>query len=372
MKRNNLYLSLILVVFTLFSCTHRSYRMQTQVNRDGSCVRSISVETRDSAFIAGDTTANPLPIQLDTTWTVECYNGQQKVTWPVVNFALFQTDTLPRLTIVASRRFPSVEAMAENFHFNHGLWSVCKPSIIFKKEFRWFYTYYIYTATYKELQDKGPVPLDNYLNKEEQMIWLQGNDDAFRGMNGIEMNDKLDKLEAKFGEWYNRSIYEINWEVIHHFASLQGDTACLQCLKELKNSVYKKHSSEKGDSMGDADIEEVCNMFDKACSTKYFSDLYKTNKEMMDALCEEKINIAEIFYHAIQFELTMPGRLLTSNAKVLKDDVVIWKIDGFRLLAGDYVLTAESRIINYWAFGITLFIMLFALGVFIKLYRKRS
>ena len=80
MKRNNLYLSLILVVFTLFSCTHRSYRMQTQVNRDGSCVRSISVETRDSAFIAGDTTANPLPIQLDTTWTVECYNGQQKVT----------------------------------------------------------------------------------------------------------------------------------------------------------------------------------------------------------------------------------------------------------------------------------------------------
>ena len=83
MKRNNLYLSLILVVFTLFSCTHRSYRMQTQVNRDGSCVRSISVETRDSAFIAGDTTANPLPIQLDTTWTVECYNGQQKVTWPV-------------------------------------------------------------------------------------------------------------------------------------------------------------------------------------------------------------------------------------------------------------------------------------------------
>ena len=69
MKRNNLYLSLILVVFTLFSCTHRSYRMQTQVNRDGSCVRSISVETRDSAFIAGDTTANPLPIQLDTTWT---------------------------------------------------------------------------------------------------------------------------------------------------------------------------------------------------------------------------------------------------------------------------------------------------------------
>ena len=101
-------------------------------------------------------------------------------------------------------------------------------------------------------------------------------------------------------------------------------------------------------------------------------ELNKTNKEMMDALCEEKINIAEVFYHAIQFELTLPGRLLTSNAKVLKDNVVIWKIDGFRLLAGDYILTAESRVINYWAFGITLFMMLFVLGIFIKLYRRRS
>mgnify|MGYP001649850244 CR=1 FL=1 len=46
--------------------------------------------------------------------------------------------------------------------------------------------------------------------------------------------------------------------------------------------------------------------------------------------------------------------------------------DGFRLLAGDYILTAESRVINYWAFGITLFMMLFVLGIFIKLYRRRS
>ena len=92
----------------------------------------------------------------------------------------------------------------------------------------------------------------------------------------------------------------------------------------------------------------------------------------MDNMCEQKIKIAEVFYHAIQFELTLPGRLLTSNAKVLKDNVVIWKIDGFRLLAGDYILTAESRVINYWAFGITLFMMLFVLGIFIKLYRRRS
>ncbi len=92
------------------------------------------------------------------------------------------------------------------------------------------------------------------------MIWLHGNDDAFRGMNGIEMNDKLDKLEAKFGEWYNRNVYDDqlgSHPPLHLYKRYRF--AC-SVWRKLKDSVYKKHSSEK-DSMGDADIEEVCGMF---------------------------------------------------------------------------------------------------------------
>ena len=48
----------------------------------------------------------------------------------------------------------------------------------------------------------------------------------------------------------------------------------------------------------------------------------------------------------------------------------IWGIDGFRLLAGNYILNAESRVINYWAFGVTLLIILIILGVFVKLHRR--
>ena len=324
--KTNYFLITMLLLLSMTSCS-TYYRMTSRVERDGSMYREIYAQG-DSAFIAGDKTHNPFLFQPNANWQLVNLDS-------TIKFNFWGEEE--KLNVKACQKLSGVDG--EYFTVDKGkehLSAMAIPMERVKKSFRWFYTYYIYTATYKELQDKGPVPLDNYLNKEEQMIWLHGNDDAFRGMNGIEMNDKLDKLEAKFGEW------------------------------------YKKHSAEKGDSMGDADIEEVCGMFDKACSTKYFSDLYKTNKEMMDALCEEKINIAEVFYHAIQFELTLPGRLLTSNAKVLKDNVVIWKIDGFRLLAGDYILTAESRVINYWAFGITLFMMLFVLGIFIKLYRRRS
>ena len=67
--------------------------------------------------------------------------------------------------------------------------SLAIPTEQLKKRFKWFYTYYIYTATYKELPDKGPVPLDKYLNKEEQIIWFRGDNAAFSGMNGIEHSE---------------------------------------------------------------------------------------------------------------------------------------------------------------------------------------
>ena len=211
---------------------------------------------------------------------------------------------------------------------------------------------------------------DKYLNKEEQIIWFRGDNAAFSGMNGIEQNDKLDKLEAKFGEWYNRSQYEVICEVIRQFTSQKGDTVYANRLNELKETVYTNHLSGK-DSCGDAGIDDVCALFDKVGQTNYYSELYKAHAKAMDNMCEQKIKIAEVFYHAIQFELTMPGTLLSSNASLSTNNIMVWKIDGLRLLTGNYVLTAESRVINYWAFGLTLLIILATLGIFIKLYRNR-
>ena len=307
MKRNNLYLSLILVVFTLFSCTHRSYRMQTQVNRDGSCVRSISVETRDSAFIAGDTTANPLPIQLDTTWTVECYNGQQKVTWPVVNFALFQTDTLPRLTIVASRRFPSVEAMAENFHFNHGLWSVCKPSIIFKKEFRWFYTYYSYTETYPPFSVLTKIPLDHYLTSEEQTLWFQGNDPAFQGKNGTELCDLLSKIEPKAYLWLNHNLFAESYAAIDR---LLPDHPFKNRFEAARDSIFRLNQ-DKYDAL-DAKLPE---MLDNYFKTDYFSRHGQRIDSLDDPELNHKLDSLDLYEITFQYELLLPGKILSSNTR---------------------------------------------------------
>ena len=235
--------------------------------------------------------------------------------------------------------------------------------------FRWFYTYYQYTATYGELSDKGPVPLENYMSKEEQRIWFRGDQGTLIGLNGIEQNNRLDDIEAKFWKWYNRSQYELSCEVILHFITIKGDTAFVHQLADLKEPIYGKYFSEK-DTGDEGSPEEVCNYLDELSQTKYFSNLYADNKKPMDDLFEEKGRIAELFGYAVQFELSMPGRVVSTNAAMQKDELLIWKVDAFRLLDSDYMLVAESRVVNYWAFGITLLLILLIGGYCWRLYRR--
>lgn len=361
MKAKHLFIATVLLL-SITSCD-TYYRMTSKIENDGSIYREVYA-LGDSAFSAGDRTHNPFLFQIDADWKVENLDS-------TIQFNFWGKNE--KLNVKVARKIPVVDGeyftVSREKEYTRPL---AVPHEQLKKNFRWFYTYYIYTATYQELPDKGPVPLSNYLNKEEQAIWLRGDNAAYDGLNGIELNDKLDNIEAKFGEWYQRSMYEISWEVIRHFTSQQGDTAYIHRLDELKEAVYNKFLA-KQDSWEDADAEQVCNFFDEVCRTEYFSELYKADKEDIDAMGEEKIQVANLFYHTIQFEVTMPGRILSTNGRLLKDNnTAIWKIDGFRLLAGDYVLRADSRVINYQAFGITLLVILAALVVFVKLYRRKS
>lgn len=92
----------------------------------------------------------------------------------------------------------------------------------------------------------------------------------------------------------------------------------------------------------------------------------------MDKLFEEKGQVAELFGYALQFELSMPGRVVSTNAVMQKDSALIWKVDAFRLLDSDYTLTAESRTINYWAFGVTILLILLIGGYCWRMYKKAA
>lgn len=342
----------IVLLFTFTSCGGY-YRMTSRVNRDGSMVREVYA-TADSAFMAGNAKRQPFLFRIDSGWELIKLHPAVPVNfWGEEHW----------MNVKVSRELPTVGTTCfqtlEGKEFMHPM---VVPKETLQKKFRWFFTYYTFEATYQELSDKGPVPLSRYMSVEEQRLWFRGERNAFEGWNGMEMKNRLDELEAKFWKWYARSQYEISWEILCHFESVQlGDTSYLRRLKEYKETVFATLSGKEGLADSDQGMPgSVCRLFDEFCKTHHYSDLYQTNKEAIDAMFQQRCQVTDLAGYVMRYELNLPGQLLATNAPSQIEGWLAWRVDMMRLLEDDYVLIAQSRAPNYWAFGITLLLILLA------------
>lgn len=345
----------IVLLLTFTSCGGY-YKMTSRINRDGSMVREVYA-SGDSAFMAGNHKRQPFLFRIDSGWELTKLN-------PAISVNFWGEEH--SMNVKVSRHLPVVgKECFQTLEGKEFMRPLVVPKETLNKKFRWFYTYYTFEAIYSEMSTKGPVPLSRYMNAEEQQLWFRGERTAFEGWSGMEMKNILDELDRKFWNWFTRSQYEVSWEILCHFESLQQrDTTSLSRLKESKENVFKTMSGKEG--LGDLDRgtpESVCNYYDKFGGTSHYSELYKANKEAIDAMFEQKAQITELAGYVIRYELSMPGELLVTNAPSQIEGMLAWRVDVMRLLESDYQLTAESRVPNYWAFGVTfLFIVVAVWG----------
>ena len=119
------------------------------------------------------------------------------------------------------------------------------PQEKLEKHFRWFYTYYTFTCNYRQIEERGPIPLEHYLNKQEQELLFQGDLTRTRGMNGLELNDKLNDLTDRFVKWYNESLFEIRFETIEEWEAKSGNKTFISRLKADKEAIKKSAMSKR-------------------------------------------------------------------------------------------------------------------------------
>ncbi len=347
MKKN------ILIVLTgclATACSSTCFQVDTRINKDGSTSRTVYAKA-DSAFLAGDRSHNPFLFPLEG-WNVEKPDSG-------MTYEFFGQD---QPNIRASRTVSSIDQFSAGIHSQNPM---AAPRESVQKRFRWFYTYYTYTGIFSGIADKGPVPIDQYLTQEQQNLWFQGDMTSVQGMNGVELKDALDGIEEKFQKWYSISLFEVSYEVVQTIAREAPDKALSTRLTALKDSIYRAHRGEE-----DFTPEQVCTYLDDYLHTDYFKKLYQEKKEQTEALFDEKCRITQLFDYLINYRMTLPGQVLSANTPLMEGDAVVWKVNAFRLMAGDYTLTAESRTSNTWAFAVTLLILLVAIISFYRTYRK--
>jgi len=333
-------LSTLSIVLT--SCFSVDYRIVTHIDRNGSGWREIQTTTSKT-----DSLPELFPYDLSFGWEIS------------------QTDTVVKerfahknsKTVRISKKFNSINDLSTGLR-NDKIFPVAKESL--KKRFRWFYTYYDFTAIYSEVTEKGRVPLEEYLNKSERKFYFQGDMSAYKGMNGIELKEELDDIETRFLKWYNRSMYEESFDVILHYSESDFRPK-LSAVKDSLYSILEKQNIEQ------PRVRDVCTALDKYFSTDLFARLFNENEHEMNNRFEERLKIIEsLLEYSIQYELTLPGKVVASNTDLQNGGALKWNVNLFRFLADDYILSAESRKINLWAFAVTLLLIVFSVFCFIR------
>lgn len=347
MKRIMNKISMSVLMLALASCS-TNYRMVTRISEDGKMHREVYAQA-DSAFMAGNRSNNPFLFQLDNEWTVQTLDSCIKVDF---------FGKKENLNVKVAR---TVDALGNISFFSpkeKWMLPLAVPQERLEKHFRWFYTYYTYTCDFPEIKDKGPIPMDKYLSKHEQAFLFQGDMSACQGMNGMELKEELEDVEGKFMAWLYHTQFELSYHVVEHFLQKNGDTTYLPRVRDEKGEIFETDKKRRED--WECSPEYVCGLLDKHYDTTDFSALYKANEKEMQQSYDEACITMELFGYQIKFELAMPGKLLSANTVLKENDRLLWKVDAYRLLGEKYVLEAESRTMNVWAFVVTGFLIVLA------------
>jgi len=327
------------------SCSNKNFRMITNIDKNGSFQRTIFTEA-ESAFIDGDMSANPFLFDIDSCWQfidIKTYGADNE--WGM--------GKTKKVQFGINRKFQSFDEF-NNLKFKEKMQPVANPEEIFNKKFKWFFTYYSFSTVYRQIFEVLPVPLENYLTENEQKSYLQGDLSNFKGWTGYEIHSEFEETGKKFAKFYHHNFYEFSFNAILHTVQNKNFMYASQ-MQEIKDSLFNLNWSNDGRHLVEHfyDIDDVIDMLDTFFKTSEFNDFYE---KYDDDINSEYSNLSfdlNIFFIKIDYELILPGEIIETNAPIISGDTLKWKVDAYRILPSDFVITAQSRTANIWAFVVT-------------------
>lgn len=343
MKTVRIFVAILSVVF-VNSCT-TYYYVRTDVSKNLDVERSVYASSADGSSVdfPFDMTEDWKVSMLPESLEVDFYDAQEKMTC--------QASCSGRIRDVAlaSKDVPN---------------PLLRPSESLDKRFRWFYTYYDYNAQFKGLKEMLPLPFDGYITDEQVEIFFRGANPP-EGWNGVEMYYLLDDINHNFAKWHSDATYFVMCDIFEPYCTKQQSVA----LDTLKHRFMEGIEREVMFAMKPDEFED---RLAAVLPDSGFGKIYEDNSAAIDSAYEKEIEIIECFETAFMYTVDLPGRYVAGNAVEFMDGSPTWKVDAYRLMAGDLKLSATSRQVNVWAFPVTFAVILLLLQVFAKAFSRES
>jgi len=240
-------------------------------------------------------------------------------------------------------------------------WSSFRVKHVLDTKFRWFYTYYRYTETYPKIATNFDIPIEKYMTKEEVLFWFTGKPDLVEGMNGVEIREYVGSLEDNFHKWFNKNLWDSEYKVLlQNYNNIARIQVSRESLTSLRDSIF----NAKVNKAEEFKMEQILDDYFK---TNVFSAYWKTEDSPMVKFELDFNNqlIVPLFGNAFTYKLIMPGKVTQQNNAVVHGDTLVWNLTAYRMMPADYVIEAQSRKANVWAFLLTGLILIIAIGSFI-------
>ena len=378
MKKPSRLFAMIAFMAAFFSSCQGDIEMLTIVNEDGICMREIMVDADRSLLTTGKYDNDDLRVARsedgwERYWGYKGDNSRFPIPMSAEKFDSISREVGPSravkdtICVYARKEYASVEDM-------------CAGSPMFfaddqtgvdgslEKEFRWFYTDYVFTEKFSSVADYFSVPVTDYMSEEEASYWFAGTPDLYAGKPIWRYYELLEDLKEKADRWVFANLhYKLLSGIADRYDMVVEPPVSKDEFVAQLRDVVKQLASYDPYKLEYATARSVI-------SSHFGSDAYSTflnedewKKEVLYEELDNYFGYLFLFYY--DESIVMPGRVIDAGGGIYKDGVVTFTVDAGRFLLNDYEIRVVSRGVNVWAFIVTAAL---ASALFVAVvYRKR-
>ncbi len=349
MKTNPVKFIISLILILIASCDEPETVVTDIVHPDGSVTRKLEMRNTKNNF-----KVSVLQVPFDSTWTIKDsleISEKGDTTW------------IKR----AEKLFKNVDAINLEYKTDSGANRKAVRNAEFKRRFRWFDTEYRFAETIDK-QLKYGYPVSQFLDSA-QLAWFYATDEyrvkCQNGADSVKYKTLEDSVNKRTDKWFISSVVS---EWIGTFTSLTGSRApedlSAEALKRREPEFFSiiKKSGDKFDSLWKEGI--ILREFIGADNASRF-------RTEADSAVNVVTRVIDFSFKNYTQKILMPGKLIGTDGFLDSTGVLLWPVKSDYFFTEKYVMWAESKTPNTWAWIISGIFLLFVLaGIIFRATKK--
>jgi hypothetical protein len=345
MKRKSLKIFSMSVLLLAVSCDEPETVVMNIVHTDGSITRRIEMRNTKNNF-----GPEVVQVPLDSTWIMKdsiSIGEKNDTTW-------FKT---------AEKSFKNVEEINKEYQNDKGLNKVVPRSASFTKKFRWFNTVYTFSEKLGNSLHSGYPPEKFFAKDELEFFYLPESisKEKLSGADSTKYKELNGRVKNKTDRYFWSCVVS---EWIEEFSNL---TAIRSGVKPEKEKL----------KLLEAQLVDTIMVFDTKGDSVFTHFLdshgygkFTTEADSATAIIDKRLD-GYMSFGGYTDIFVMPGRVMASNGFVLDKGEIMWPVSPEFFLSQPYVMHAESKMPNIWAWIVSGVFLLFVMGgVVLRLNKK--